>query len=491
MSVPTKKPYVQGCSEWFDATRRSMDQDCPIILNALLYNPDLNIYGVADMLIKGSCLSKLFPSILNQSGFQDKYYIVQLEYSTLNLMANGLNLLNNAKQKIYKLDSAILCKSLSFLNDSVELKSYVIGRKHEYKVKGQSIRTSDCFEKIGVIDLETRDHEYLDILNQALDWRNRLKKFGAEWKLNPASVPELKPNLKNDQDEPWTGVKRKIGESDVTKLWGCGVKKRKLSDDTWQTTDPENLGFDPESKGYQIIRNQIKSNLTGKNIGLDQIGSDILMRDTTHEFFIDFEAVSDLNDDFRKFPKTNSDSVVFMIGSLIVDKHGRKKYVNYLVDRLNKESELAMFKAWLLDVKNLIGNQVIKIYHWSHAERTMLDKVLGDQNAWLDSNRIELELIDLCEILKEHQCAIAGCFNYKLKDITEALRKQNKIKTTWDGDMDGKNAMVVAWRAEQKAIEKHGFLSDVKEMDKLGQYNLYDCQALTEILKYIRKLNKH
>ncbi len=58
-------------------------------------------------------------------------------------------------------------------------------------------------------------------VSQATDWVRRVRKQGNQWSVFPnPSVPELRPNMGNDEDSPWTRSKKLIAEQlDFIQAW--------------------------------------------------------------------------------------------------------------------------------------------------------------------------------------------------------------------------------------------------------------------------------
>ena len=91
------------------------------------------------------------------------YVMVQIKYASVNLTANGLNLLNNQKQKIYKAHSTLLNESLGYILGETPKRSFVLGRKSSFKTKGQTYKTDSFLNSLGVIDYEKRDQNYVKL----------------------------------------------------------------------------------------------------------------------------------------------------------------------------------------------------------------------------------------------------------------------------------------------------------------------------------------
>ena len=82
---------------------------------------------------------------------------------------------------------------------------------------------------------------------------------------------------------------------------------------------------------------------------------------------------------------------------------------------------------------------------------------------------------------------IRGAFGFGLKAIAKALYRHGYIHVNWDsGPTDGLGAMVGAWSCAAEAKACGGTLSETALMQDIARYNAIDCQALAEIVGYLR-----
>ena len=149
--------------------------------------------------------------------------------------ANGKNLRNSNSIPAYKGQLCIYNDALAEMQGFDPGKSYILGKRwsHEKTVSGKRISTTcnDCFDKYGEIDYTGYDKKYKKETQNALDWLQELDENGTDWKLYPPTNENLYPNMKNKYDYPYHSEKKELAEQigEITQIWYCGVKNRKLA----------------------------------------------------------------------------------------------------------------------------------------------------------------------------------------------------------------------------------------------------------------------
>jgi hypothetical protein len=459
-------------------TNSLMKQKTPIILNAGLFDSDLNIYGKADMLVHKDFLYK-FVTPEEQENVPE-YYIFSMKFSTLNLRVNGKHLLSNTKQNIYKAHLSFLSMCLPGSGS----KCYIIGRKSNMRKQ----KFNGAFDNIGEVDFETIDYNYTQLIKDALLWLTTLETQGNKWNINNPTDPEMFPNMKNKRDYPWHNLKNKLANklNEITKMYSMGPRKRLFAQHRgitdWTKLTPSTI----KTNGVQTIKriaNIIKANTEKTRVDMDLINFGTLNSVPKIEFFIDFESVNGVDDDFKQFPRATNNSMIYMIGCVVVNNEtGKMDYRSYIVDRLKQSSEKDMIETWISDMTKLCPSGKFYCYHWSNAEKWMLERAL-DRNTYQGG---KILLIDLCQEFQQSNCGIVGSFGYGLKDVAASLYKEGIIKTTWLDDMDGSQAMVAAWKAEEICKKKGCTFNEVPFMNDLVKYNVVDCKVLQEIVEFLR-----
>jgi putative phage-type endonuclease len=505
-----------------DTTISLINQQCPVIINGVLFNPDNNKLGYFDLIIKNSHLCTVFPMTghkLEQSKIafnKDDYTFVQIKYSTLRLCAKNTYVLNTGSQRNYKNEQIHLHQVFEYYQPNTN-HSFIMGRKSSYTKAKVHYKNYNAFNSFGVVELEKRDKKVVDGLGTANAWLLDVKKNGEKWSVDPPNKPELYPNLKNTQDYPWRAYKTELAQKnrDLTNLWYVGPAERTrlwsigVPEDTkWDELDPTLLKYNNHYKS--IIRNTIEANKTGIPINLSQLRTELKDIQSPIEFYLDFEFVNDLNDNFARFPQANSLKYIYMIGMVYVNHETREvRYYNYLLGRLDKSMEINMINTWLREMDTLNNhNDSINIYHWGMAEKLQIEDYLISQNLLADDIDVtqmdingeessersierdivrKLNLIDICELFKNFEVGVPGCFGFGVKEIAKTFHSRGWIRTIWPDNLTGEDAMIAAYDAEKECESgKYSQLKEVPLMVDFVKYNYVDCKVMEEIVSYVR-----
>jgi hypothetical protein len=192
------------------------------------------------------------------------------------------------------------------------------------------------------------------------------------------------------------------------------------------------------------------------------------------EYVVDFETVSNLDDDFAAFPVSGGCPMIFMIGCARLERGKWVAFHQWTVATLSLEEEARILGAWLASLQP--GAPVL---HWARAEQVMYAAARKRHPtadwpptlAWRDATDLYKELpLDLP--------------NVKLKHVCAALAPV--LETTWDteGPSNGESAMVAAWwcHANAEAFATHPLMQSV------AHYNWTDCRTVFELVRWARTL---
>ncbi len=343
-------------------------------------------------------------------------------------------------------------------------------------------------------------------VSQATDWVRRVRNEGMEWSILPQpTIPKLRPNMKNDEDAPWGQVKRQVAEQleDLTLLWFVGVDKRQDANniEIFRWRDPKCTAMSVGVTGpknqptLQAILNMNQTD-QGPPVAPQRVraAEEVWRKEPTLEFYVDFETVNDLNDDFSLIPKRGGLPMIFMIGCGHVE-NGTWQFQCFSTDALTEACEATIVEIWLdhmREVRDRLapGSEPL-VFHWSHAETSSF---VTAYNAAIQrhpdraKNWMTLRWFDfLKQVIKEEPVVVRGALSFGLKAIAQAMRNLGLIETKWEsGPVDGLGAMVGAlWCADQ-ASKTGVSLSQIDLMKGIQEYNEVDCKVMMEIVRYLR-----
>lgn len=468
-----------------DQTIEAMKKGIPIISSAPLQDPNLQIYGVADLLVRSDFINKLFPEFKGDFKNQgclfskDWYYVViDIKFSTLPLRADGVHILNQGHYKAYKSQLYIYNRALGYLQGYTPRKAFILGRKYKYTSRGQVFSGNCAFDRLGCIDYSGVDRDVPSQTNEAIKWIRSLRATGRDWTLT--DHPELYPNMK--YESMFQSSKKVLSEklNEITQMWYCGVNQREiaLSKGVSSWRDPFFSADLVEIRGQRgITLNQI--------LEVNRTSIDILplkMRRMTaflkkgyvKEFFVDFETIGGMFDEFNSLPIAQCQNMIFMITVGWVDE-GKEIYCHktFTAENLQAESERKIMDQFL----SLIGHDS-ELFHWSDAEPNEWLSALKRHN--MDrKDTLKDRWTDLHYIFREEPITVKGALNYSLKSIAKAMLKLGYISEGWT--LECQNGMTAMLKAHQAYQNNNFFL--LKEIE---EYNQIDTKILWQILTFLR-----
>jgi hypothetical protein len=308
-----------------------------------------------------------------------------------------------------------------------------------------------------------------DEIKNAIEWVNNLPKT----KLTTDSIKKLGiwPNMKNKKNGRFEKIKKKIATDieELTLLGYMTVKNREIlhSRGIFKISDLE-VKHLTDLKYSSIIECFIS-----KDLDLTMI------KKCPTEIFMDFENVACLD----------TETIIYIVGVLVIHCDGptggtggrsdgtegtdRSEFKSFTVKELNKESE----KIMLADVMNFIGQYQGPVFHWSHAEPTLLAKT----HLQLPKG---LYFVDLYKHFLQNRIKIPGMKSYNLKEVANALKNLGMIKDTWLFG-NGTLALILALMVNHKCkITGEEFYTDPK-IKKLELYNYDDVRIMSDIRKLL------
>ncbi len=483
----------------------------PVIAQAVLHNEDRQTYGAADLLVRSDVLRDLFPesitddqarvAALEASGGWH-YRVVDIKYSTLDLLASG----HASKGHLaYMAQVHVYNEALGRLQGYVAPAAYLLGRGWR-QGKG---RGSSCMERLGPVEqahVTADGFAIADLVRGAVAWIRRMRCEGDSWSpLAPGDIRELRPNMRNSQDGHWHGAKQLIASetAELTTLWNVGpdLRDAALAGGIRGWTDPgcsaASIGLTGKSRPG-VLDVFLEMNRPGQTEAIrpDRVsaGRDIWGVVPPLEFFVDFETVNGLDDDFSRIPDQNGAPLITMIGCGHYES-GEWSFSQFAVPELTEDAEARIIDEWLAHLEAVTarlwpeGNPLI--YHWSPAETSTLDSAYDAARArhpdrgwpvptWYDF---------LKEVIRAEPVIVRGAFGFGLKAVVRAMHAHGLIETTWkDSSVDGLGAMVGTWWASREASRTVGDMNSIALIAEIGAYNEVDCRAMAEVVRCLRTL---
>ncbi len=333
-----------------------------------------------------------------------------------------------------------------------------------------------------------------------------MRRDGQGWDALPTpSADELRPDAGGDAG-PWASAVKRIVEEggDLTVLRSVGVAQRRkvnkagLFDWRDERVTPAALGVKGASTA-PLLKALLDVNRTsGPVVRPARIGA---ARSTwigvpPVEFCVDFETVSDLDDDFSAIPAKGGQQLVFMVGCGHIED-GDWRFECFTADELTESAEAVVIEDWLSHMA-AVSDQLDpgahpRVFHWSAAEVSSLQtaynaavKRHGNRGkAWAAPRWFDF----LNQVIRREPVVVRGAHGFGLKAITGALHEAGLVETSWQaGPTDGLGAMVGAWWCQKEVSQGRALrLSDLPLMDEIRDYNEVDCKAMMEIVRYLRE----
>jgi predicted RecB family nuclease len=479
----------------YQETLQAIQNKVPIIIAGVVRNHDNRTFGIPDLIVRNDYISKFITLNPVKKSKKKFYYIIDIKLTTLYLMADGIHLRNSGSIPAYKAQLFIYNEALAEMQGYNPRQAFILGWKWKYTSKKIQYKGNNCFERLGTIDFNDRDEEYVKRTEDSVKWLRELKDNEGSWDLSESPLPHknLYPNMCNHMDFPYRKIKETFAQSinDITLLWQCGPKQRarahKKEIYDWKDIrcTPKALGFKdgPRSK---ILTRVLEANSGEYEVVPKYIKSDLgdWKKPECQELYVDFESTCSVFTNFDTLPESSSESMIYMIGLGYIEK-GQWKYVSFTVKSLDYDEEFRICDEFV----RFIGDNDPQLVHWSHAEPTMWKRMMS-RNSEKVRGWNAINWFDLLKLFHEEPIGVKGCLAYGLKEIATMFHKHGFIETIWNSKsscVSGIDASVGAYVAWNEAKEKGLELTDIPLLSEIEKYNEIDCKVLQEIICYLRE----
>jgi hypothetical protein len=496
------------------ATQEAMEAGVAIIAGGVLRDPQLRMFGVADLLVRSDVLGQLCPAAfvgdpleLAAIGLSHgrHYRVVDVKFKTLNILKTTGGLSTSPSDLDTLAQAWAYNEALGRMQGYTPPASYVVGRAW----KQGDERGDRTWERIARVPHDTvvrgRGSDLRDVVQEAAAWIRSVRTEGAEWRALPIpSVPELWPNMKADSGSRWHDAKARIASAlaEITLLPRVNTTHRARAHDAGVTRwDDERV-----SSALLGISNEREAALVDAVLAVNRPGGETVLparmvaatqvwrQHAPVEMFVDFEFVPDLDDDFAAFPRKGGQSLIFQIGSGTY-KDGAWRFEQFTADELSLEAEARMIDAWLDNLRAVAAEagsaiDAARLIHWSPAETSNFERAYDNaRGRHPDRDWPVLTWFDLLhDVVQAEPLVVRGAFSFSLKPIARSLHALGHIQTLWgEGLADGAGAMAGAWNAAVEAERKGVTLGATEVMHEIARYNEVDCRVMAEILDYLRR----
>ena len=480
----------------------------PIVHQAVLRDPETLTYGAADLLVRSDLFADLFPDNITADeaavpapdlGPKPWHYIVvDVKFTTLHLLAGG-QVGNSGSAPAYKAQLYVYNRALGRLQGYTPPTAFLLGRGWEQTVKRLTTRSTNAMDRLGPVSMADDIRVQVEA---ACYWLRRVRNKGADWSPLPSpTVPELWPKA-GDEAFPWNETISLIANSldELTQLWWVGPDKRDAAhrNGIFSWRDPKataaSLGVTGATT-QPTLQAILEVNQTDEGPAVRPAHVATAEEEWRPippiEFYVDFETVNSVNDDFSKVPEQNGQNLIFMIGCGHLQDN-EWVFKCFSVDRLNEGSEAVMMDDWLAHmstVNSLLDGEKPRLIHWSYAEPVDYEKAYDSarerhpNKGWPAVNWFDL----WAKVVRREPVVVRGALNFGLKSFARAMHSHGLIETSWgDTKVDGLGAMTGAWWCDEEAGNRGVSMIDTDLMQEIARYNEVDCKVMMEIVRSLR-----
>ena len=440
----------EACQQTFEAMQRGE----PIIHQGLLRNPQARTYGAPDLLIRSDVLRRLFPDALGEEEAREgalglgpqawHYRVVDVKFTNLHLDKHWQA---EAGKFAYMVQTFIYNEALGRIQGYLPSSAYLLGRG--WSKGAVATGSTSCASRLAPVsnDRFVGGTSLRTSAQQAVAWVRKLRSEGESW--DPRARPvrdELLPNPKNASNRPWHGAIAKLAADteDVTLAWQVGLpgreRVRAAGIERW--TDPR---FCASVAGVAGDRATVLDRALAINRDPEGpiVSPELLVTAVDEwgtprgvEFFVDFETVNNLADDFSRMPEQNGQALVFMIGCGHMEA-GQWQFACFIADALTASNEAATIEAWLRHMEAVrlrLAPEVERplVFHWSPAETSAFGGLKSARSrsparaaSWSDPNWFDF----LNRVAKVEPAIVRGPMGFGLKTVARSLKDHGLIET--------------------------------------------------------------
>ncbi|MCH9052108.1 MAG: ribonuclease H-like domain-containing protein [Proteobacteria bacterium] len=476
-----REPWEVRGAEKVRQTVELMRQGVPVIAQPALWWASEGIYGVPDLIVRSTWVVERLPRVeLSTGRGNDPYLVLDIKFTT-------------------KLDTSAKARDFENYGVQVRLYSYMLGQLQGHMPDAALLITRDRVDSPLLVRVKSDLKNPLDpdlavLRDRYLD----IKLNGTAY--TPWTHDEVAYNLAND-DERWNKAKLEIARdrvkgADPALIVHIGMDAKLTLTSRGYPNLEALLAAQPDEVPLELCKGigekrarQIRAILDANRTGVPRRPPGAAVPDRrTHEFFIDFEYLNNLNVEFdAQWPGLEGREMIFMVG-VGRETEGQWLFRAFTAAAETPEAELEMLTEFLAFLDSASGGRVTDrdataLYHWSNPEVWQCKRA-ADRHELPEEHALRrLPWRDLQKVFQDGPGALPGALNFGLKTVSKALANYDATyATVWPGALDeGLKAAVMGWR-----VYEHAEPLDTSEMSTLQEYLTADCQALWNILRWLR-----
>jgi hypothetical protein len=472
----------------------------PIIFQAYqqaeLYND--KFHGYVDVLCRLDYLEKIFVKDEMLDMLINDYKSKSIDYVAIDIKTTNFNKTNQSDTSYYE-----------YINAQLHIYSKMNNINSKFAIFiGRQLLTKDNRIQAKVVDI---DKEYIaDKISNTVKWLRRLENDGDSWVILPTpSVPELYPNMKNNQDGEWSIAKSEIAKQlkEITDLYYLGYSKRQYchNRNIYSYTDPEFVTVIQETfRKSPALRSINGNNLKEDSSVLTNIlnivkaqngemkDNEIMKVDSdihTKYIYIDIETIynfySCIYDDYN----SEQNQFIIQIGIGFVNNNNKWVYKSFEMKLLTNREEnriISECRDYLQAVLDMC--EKICFVYYTKAENKIVDTLI--RNLVYPIVDKPISTLDLNQVWMQRKIYFKGLLNYRLKEIVKVCKSKGLIDLNYDNLLvkDGSDAMALFMIEDKKAKDNNSSNISDTAVAHLKRYNEVDCKALYEIHRLLYKI---
>lgn len=488
-----------------DITEAAILQGVPIICQGVLWNPEMKLFGIADLIVRSDYLPHFvdnFKQTENDEGLDIKaknvpfyhYRVIDIKSKSIEILKDGFSLSSNEKHRFYKAQLWTYNSIVSKIQGYDSHMAYILGKRAIHLHTKNS-----CFNEVfGVVDFKGKDKNVEHEVKECIGWIHQARKFKLEnvMKLKlPLPHMELYPNMRKMHDETKAKFASKIKE--ITSIYFCGKAQRNkaIEKGYFSYEDPNvdaaMLGFKDSHRQKCVNTDLLLSRTTQVIYPKKEDGLKTSFFREPKEYFaaVDMEFMS--QHDFSNLPHVRQTDIVFMIGFYGKNiTSGIEREKTFTVTELSEVGEKAMVKEFIAYVKAVSSNMAqIPLHHWGDVDLSQWEKLMQKYLDLFKDDIAQFIFFDMSQICKEEPIMVKDAHGFGLKSyVKNMVNKGIFTSTVWDklDCINGNDAVCYMTKASQECVKNGTKLLDHPLVREVEKYNKADCKAIFELYQGLK-----